>query len=220
MRGATTGHDVIPPAMRKQQVCDHCNLLFHHFGDRMAAANAARSDRIEEDSPVPRVTRSTTAVEEEDWTVDTDAAACKVTDVRRLDRYFLEHIFTLPEKSRLLMLVDVKDDHDLFGGIGAMIDAVQQNGTVTLGGREYYCLRCELCNVRFHTLVVSGVASKMYTAEQFEKDFHRRQGCFQVGFHNSDKTISFTWKQLMANPMSLMLFGPPLSTSRSFDSIF
>ena len=199
MRVATTGSGVVLPFLRKQQIHDCRNLLFHRFGDCMAVANTARSNRCGDDSPVPCVTCSATVVKEEDWTVDTDAAACNVIDVCCLDRYFFKHIFTVPEKSCLLMLVGAKEDADLFGGIGDRIDAVQQNGTVTLGGREYYRLRCELCDVHFYTLVVSGVASRMYTQEKFEKYFERGQGCFQLGFQNSNKTTSFTWKQLMAN---------------------
>ena len=55
-----------------------------------------------------------------------DAAECRITDTRRLDRYVLECLFTLPRKTSLLLPVSVAADADLFGGRAAKADAVQK----------------------------------------------------------------------------------------------
>ena len=88
-----------------------------------------------------RVTRSSAVVADNDWVVDTDAATCEVTDVRRLDRYPLEHIFTLASKLRLLLLVAVEDDDRVFAGLEMKVDAMQRNGRISISGREYYRLK-------------------------------------------------------------------------------
>ena len=166
------------------------------------------------------MTRSSTVVEDDDWVVDTDAATCEVTDVRRLDRYPLEHIFTLPEKSKLLLLVAVEDDDRVFGGLGMKLDAKQLNGHITISGRKYYRLKCAVSNAVFNKLVTGGVASKMYSQEKFVDNMENGQGGFQLGFFGTQKTAHLTWKKVISNPLSIMFFGPPLSVSRSFDSIF
>ena len=37
--------------------------------------------------------------------IDMDAAKCEVSQIQRLDRYSLKHIITLPEQTKLLLLV-------------------------------------------------------------------------------------------------------------------
>ena len=157
---------------------DGHNQLFHRFGNRMAAAHSVRHTIDDCRTPL-RVTRSSTVVEDNDWVVDTDTATCKVTDVRRLDRYPLEHIFTLAEKSKLLLLVAVEDDDRVFGGLGMKLDATQLNGHITISGRKYYRVKCAVSDAAFNNLVTGGVASKMYSQEKFVDDMENGQGGFQ-----------------------------------------
>lgn len=76
--------------------------VFWHF-------NKSRKRRVKGDdndiASGEKVTRSSVAEEEVDWTIDMDAANCEVTQIRRLGRYLLEHIMTLPERKKLSLLV-------------------------------------------------------------------------------------------------------------------
>ena len=67
--------------------------VFWHFGK--TGNNCGKGD---DDDAMGggRITRSSVAGEAEDWTIDMDAANCDVTQIRRLDRYSLEHILTIP----------------------------------------------------------------------------------------------------------------------------
>ena len=97
----------------------------------MAAAQALRHDRVDV-AALARTTRSSNAVVECGWTVDMDTVTCDVTDVHQLDRYPLEHIFAMPEKSRLLLLVSVRDDDSFFEDLDQAVNSVQNNGRITL----------------------------------------------------------------------------------------
>ena len=66
-----------------------------------------------------------------------DIANCKNTDVRRLDRHCLQHIFSLGEKTNLLLLVSVDDDNALLRVIGAVVHNHQGNEQVLIGERRY-----------------------------------------------------------------------------------
>ena len=84
------------------------------------------------------MTRSS-APEVDDLLIDIDAADCRVDDVRRLDRYVLEHIFTLAPKSQLLLLVRRSNDAGAVGGkTAAKVDAVQKLPRKLIYGHEYY----------------------------------------------------------------------------------
>ena len=52
----------------------------------------------------------------DDWVIDMDAATCEVSQIWRLDRYSLEHIITLLERAKLLLLVKLNDDSKHFFG--------------------------------------------------------------------------------------------------------
>ena len=84
------------------------------------------------------MTRSS-APEHDDWTIDMDAAECRVTDTRRLDRYVLEYLFTLPRKTSLLLLSSVAADADLVGGLAAKADAVQKCPGKIIFREEPHC---------------------------------------------------------------------------------
>ena len=69
---------------------------------RQAASAAVRPGT--RNGSLPRLTCSSTPVDKEDWTVDTNAATCSVTDVRCLDWYQLE-----PTKSVFIGVVDINN---------------------------------------------------------------------------------------------------------------
>ena len=194
MRSSTLRSGPVDEGVRKKELQDIRGQLFHRFGNRMSAAHSSRHAGGNCHTP-PRVTRSSAAVADDDWVVDTDAATCEVTDVRRLDRYPLEHLFTLSEKTRLLLLVTVDNDDRVFGGIGMKVDAMQCNEQISLAGREYYRIKCAISDATFNNLVTGGVARKMYSQEKFASDLDNGQGGFQVAFLGTQKTAHFTWKR-------------------------
>ena len=71
----------------------------------------------------------------------------------RLDRYPLEYLFTLPQKSRLLLPVAVYANNCLLSGLGENVEEQQSNGRITLSGWEYYRLKCSIGDTHFNQLV-------------------------------------------------------------------
>ena len=69
-------------------------------------------------------------------------------------------------------------------------------------------------------MVTGGVASKIYSMEKFVQDVQHRRSGFQMKFKGTSMATHFTWKRVLVNPMALIFLGPPLSSSRNFDSIF
>ena len=208
LRASTMGSGAVSPATIKRETNRCRDAIFHRFGDKLTGARAGRHAGPEEESGA-RITRSSLPDEPEDWVVDMDAADCNVTDVRRLDRYCLEHIFSLAEKKNLLLLVCVDDDHALLRGKGAAAHEQQGNELVVLGGRRYYRLQCSISDTRDNVLVTGGPASNMYKQSEFEDDFALGRKGFQVKYHQTNLVLHFTWKNIMANPMSVMFLGPP-----------
>ena len=79
--------------------------ILYHFskaGKFRAKTDALDNDEDDDDRPF---TRSSVAEDDDDWAVDMEAATCDVTSTRRLDRYPLEQIMTLPLDTKLLLLV-------------------------------------------------------------------------------------------------------------------
>ena len=91
------------------------DAIFHCFGDKMTSARGSCHVSPGNDS-TSRVTRSSTSTDS-DWVIDMDAVDCIVTDIRRLNRYCLGHIFKLEEKSKLLLMVSDDDDDAILNGI-------------------------------------------------------------------------------------------------------
>ena len=109
LRAETMESGLITKIARNKEIRACHNQLFHRFGNRMAAAQAARY-ASDGPSPETRVTCSLSIVKPEDWIIDTAAAMCNVTAVWWLDRYSLKYLFTLPEKSCLLLLILMNED--------------------------------------------------------------------------------------------------------------
>ena len=213
LRAATMSSGVVSPATVKRDTARCRDAIFHRFGDRMSSARSQRRPAAPEDTAA-RVTRSSSSGEGEDWVVDMDAAECKITNVRRLDRYCLEHIFTLEEKTNLLLLVAIDDDDSLLKGTGAAVHEQQQNEIISLDGRRHYHLHCALFDTKDNVLVTGGPASRMYTQKKFEDDVAGGHRGFQIRYKDTHLVSHFTWKNIMSHPLSIMFFGPPLSSSR------
>ena len=76
-----------------------------------------------------------------------------------------------------------------------------------------------LFDTRDNALVTGGRASRMYTQKMFEDDVFGGHCGFQIKYKGTN-LVPLTWKNLMASPLSTILFGPPLSSLRSFDSTY
>ena len=153
--------------------------------------------------------------------IDLDAADCKVNETRRLSRYLLEHIFTLPKKNTpLLLLVRVGDDTKQFSrntNKSSIINDAQQLPMRIIAGKEYFQFRCKLDDIGENEAVVAGNG---YTLKRFKQDVNGGIGGFKVNFGSCDACHHFTWRQILNFPSSFMFFGAPLTHCRSFDNIF
>ena len=96
----------VSPAKMKTGIQLRRNNMLYHF----TKAGKTNNAQIEEDNDVSGPVTRSSMEEEYDWVIDLDAANCKVSDTRRLSRYMMEHIFTLPSKTTLLLLVSVDDN--------------------------------------------------------------------------------------------------------------
>ena len=109
--------------------------IFYHFNRTGMGHKSMDHSTTAEDT---RFAWLSDAEDKEDWIIDMYAANCEVTNIHHLDRYSLENIFTLPEKPKLLLLVQVYDNDTKFGGKVETIDKVQNLGRRKIGNREYY----------------------------------------------------------------------------------
>ena len=100
--------DTTAPSLKqiKKDLKDLRAKILYHFskaGKFRAKTDALEDDKDDKDRPF---TRSNVAEEDnDDWAVDMEDATCDVTSTRRLDRYPLEQIMTLPLNKKLLLLV-------------------------------------------------------------------------------------------------------------------
>ena len=101
-----------------------------------------------DDTENARVTRSSTVDDDDDWVIDVGAAEGSITDTRRLDRYALEQILTMPAGSRLLLLVNAEDDFPSpEEGKAGFVNEQQHLPERIIGSRAYYQLKCTLTDV-------------------------------------------------------------------------
>ena len=77
-------------------------------------------------APSGPVTRSMANDNEDNWVIDMDAATCNMAQTRRLDRYPIDHVLTLPRNTKLLLLVSIVDDMQLLLNRGAKVNTEQQ----------------------------------------------------------------------------------------------
>ena len=111
----------------------------------------------------------------DDWVLDSAGINIETTNQRRLSRYCIEQLWVTEYKTKLLVLINVADDLDLYGGIGAIVDKVQCIDRATISGREYYRLKCTVTSSTRDKLVF-GEKTGTYSREQFERDVGEVQG--------------------------------------------
>ena len=125
--------------------------ILYHFSKR---GKKGTNNTTEEVNTGP-VTRSS-AVDDDEWIIDMEAANCDVTDTRRLSRYCLEHILTLAAGHRILLLVRVESNPKLFSKRWK-VNEMQKLPNRVIGGKEYYQLRCKLDDVSQNELATIAV---------------------------------------------------------------
>ena len=153
----------------------------------------------------------------EDWVIDSEGINVETTNQRRLSRYCIEQLWVTKHKTKLLVLVSVADDVELYGGIGAAVEKVQRIERANISGREYYRLKCSVTSST-HDKLVYGEKSGTYSRAQFERDVgESRNGDLGVTFEGTNEKMSFNWYEIITQPSSLMFFGAPLTQSRAFE---
>ena len=167
--------------------------------------------RKQDDVVGPRLRSSNEDID--DWVIDSAGIKIETTNQRRLSRYCIEQLFVSEHKTKLLVLINVADDLDIYGGIGAAVEKVQRIERAKISGREYYRLKCTVTASTRDELVF-GELSGTYSREQFERDVgESRNGDFGVAFDGTNEKMLFNWYGIITEPSSLMFFGAPLSQS-------
>ena len=113
---------------------------------------------------------------EANWVIYMDTAHCEVSQTRRLDRYALEHIFTLQEKTKLLLLMRTTDDDKHFGGKSGKVNYIQGLDMKVISGSEYFQMMCTISDATHNELVTGGVGRGVYSQVQFMKDLKTGNG--------------------------------------------
>ena len=172
--------------------------ILYHFskaGKFRAKTDTLEEDEDDEDRPF---TRSSIAKDDDDdWAVDMEAATCDVTSTRRLDRYPLEQIMTLPLDTKLLLLVRVDNPLMKLFPKAPAVNELQKLKTRLISGREYYQLKCSISQLNENELAMTGVSREDYNLKRFQNDFNRGIGGFQVRFDGSAEVMNLTWKQVI-----------------------
>ena len=79
--------------------------------------------------------------------------------------------------TRMLLLFNVDDDQNLFGGLAARIDNQQQLERASIAGKLYYRLKCTV--IEFNKSdIINGVINRTYSKFKFKEDFKTRKVSF------------------------------------------
>ena len=203
------------PAKIESDLASRRRWMHFNFAKMGTTGTAVESP----DDIIGPVTRS--AVDSEDkWLLDEEAFTMATTERRRLSRVPLEYVCITAEKKKLLLLVGVDDDEMLLKGKASKVDDKQGHDITTISGRAFYTLQCEISDSRYRQLLLTGERDRLYSLESFKIDFKTGMGGLQLKFLHTNIYHAFTWKEIQANPRSLMFFGQPTSTTRAFDGIF
>ena len=100
------------------------------------------TQRKTNDEEITRPRLRSTNEEFDDWVINSAGINIKTTNQWRLSRYYMEQLWVTEHKTKLLVLVNVADDLDVYGGIGAAVEKVQCIDRANISGREYYRLKC------------------------------------------------------------------------------
>ena len=104
------------------------------------------------------------------------------TDRRCLSRLAIKSVMISPVGTKLILLVNVKDDDKLLGGRGTYFSKLQENNVTTISGRSYYTIEVVVSECRQRLDVLSGGSggSSGYTLNKFENDFSGGHAGFSV----------------------------------------
>ena len=122
--------------IRKHQVD-----MLYHFSKR---GNINKTTGADNEGGV--VLRST-ADDNKNWIINTEAANCDVEDTRRLDRYSLEYLLTLTRGTRILLLVIEEYYHLKFPTERSDVNHKQNLPSCDISGQKYIQLKCKLSDV-------------------------------------------------------------------------
>ena len=110
------------------------------------------------------------------------------TDRRRLSRLPVESLVVAGVNTKLVLLVNARDDHILMSNKAHRIEEDQAHARTLISGREYITLQCHILECRHHDAVVSGGSSGMYKETQFVGDFKIGRAGFTVQFSGGGTT--------------------------------
>ena len=94
----------------------------------------------------------------------------------------MEQLWVQKETTKLLLLVNVDDDNNVFGGKASRIDSLQNIEHAKISGKEYYCLKYTITNGN-RNLLVNGIQNKQYSMPRFESNFTNENGGIRIKFN-------------------------------------
>ena len=127
------------------------------------------------------------------------------TDRRRLSCLAIETLMIAPVGTKMVLLVNAKDDDKLLDGRGVHLSQLQDNDVTMIAGRKYFTIQVVLSECRQRLDVLSG-GSSGYTMNKFENDFSRGHAGFSVDAVGCSGRLTFTWKEVAQHPTSYIYF--------------
>ena len=137
----------------------------------------------------------------------------------------MEKLWTQENSTKLLLLVKVSDEDNIFGGKGSDINHCQNLERTTISGKQYYRMKCTIDEGNYNMLV-HGKSSKMYTHDRFVSDYKNKRGTIRVTFDDTKSTShpkgishSFLWNNIINHSSTFMILvllflkHVPLTTS-------
>ena len=97
----------------------------------------------------------------DDWVVDHDSYEMNQTNERYLSHYAMGKLWVKEDKTKLLLIVKVDEDNDMFEGKASKLDSLQNISHAKISGKEYYRLKCTITDGN-RDLLVNGIQNKQY----------------------------------------------------------
>ena len=132
------------------------------------------------------------------------------TKEQYLSRYSIEQFWVQEDKTKLLLLVKVDKDNNIFGGKASRIDSLQNIECAKMSGNEYHHLKCTITDGN-HDLLVNGIQKKQYSMPQFESNFRNLNGGIRIKFDCTNKSHHFLWNTVIEYPTTFMFLGAHLN---------
>ena len=133
-----------------------------HFKSCQAPCNIGYKD---EDNSV-RLSLCSRSKAIEDWVMDSNLFDIKSSFKGNLSIYLMGQLWVTPKRTKLLLLVSVDDDFELFGSKGFAVNSQQQIQKNSSRGRIYYPLQCTIISSNCNTLI-NEVKDKTYMEAKF-----------------------------------------------------